>query len=361
MDPLERFDFHLSPRAKKWMIGAGAVAAGGLVLGAAVAGLAASALLRSRRTFSLAGKTVFITGGSRGLGLAMAEEFARRGAKIAICARDSEELVRARQCIERETGTTAATFVCDVSDRSQVENTVREVRDQLGAIDVLVNNAGIIAVGPVENQTLADFEEAMKVNFWSQVYATLSVLPEMRLRPEGRIVNITSIGGKVSVPHLLPYSCSKFAAVAFSEGLRAELGNTGIKVVTVAPGLMRTGSHINADFKGKHSQEFTWFSLSGTNPITSISVSRAAKQIVDATVTGRAELIITWQAELLARIHGIAPGLTTEILGLVSRTLPSAGDSDEKRKGRDSENVVTKSPLTALGQMAAKRYNQTPA
>ena len=248
------------------MIGAGAVAAGGLVLGAAVAGLAASALLRNRRTFSLAGKTVFITGGSRGLGLAMAEEFARRGAKIAICARDSEELVRARQCIERETGTTVATFVCDVSDRSQVENTVREVRNQLGAIDVLVNNAGIIAVGPIENQTLADFEEAMKVNFWSQVYATLSVLPEMRLLPEGRIVNITSIGGKVSVPHLLPYSCSKFAAVAFSEGLRAELGNTGIKVVTVAPGLMRTGSHINADFKGKHSQEFTWFSLSGTNP-----------------------------------------------------------------------------------------------
>jgi len=361
MDPFERFDFHLSSRTKKWIIGAGAVAAGGLVLGAAAAGIAASALLRSTRKFPLTGKVVFITGGSRGLGLAMAEEFARRGAKIAICARDSEELVRARQCIERETGGTVMTFVCDVSDRSQVESTVQEVQNHFGAIDVLVNNAGIISVGPVENQTLGDFEEAMKVNFWSQVYATLAVLPEMRRRSEARIVNITSIGGKVSVPHLLPYSCSKFAAVAFSEGLRAELGNTGIKVVTVAPGLMRTGSHINADFKGKHSQEFTWFSLSGTNPMTSISVSRAAKQIADATVTGRAELIITWQAELLARIHGIAPGLTTELLGLVSRTLPSPGESDEKRKGRDSENVVTKSPLTALGQMAAKRYNQTPA
>ena len=361
MDLSERFDLRLSPRTKKWMIGAAAVSAGGLVLGVAAAGLVASALFRNRRGLSLAGKVVFITGGSRGLGLAMAEEFARRGAKIAICARDAEELVRARQCVERETGATVRTFVCDVSDRAQVESTVQEVQNHFGAIDVLVNNAGIASVGPIENQTMADFEEVMKVNFWSQVYATLAVLPEMRRRPEARIVNITSIGGKVSVPHLLPYSCSKFAAVAFSEGLRSELGNSGIKVVTVAPGLMRTGSHINADFKGKHSQEFTWFSLSGTNPMTSISVSRAAKQIADATVSGRAELIITWQAELLARIHGIAPGLTTELLGLVSRTLPSAGESDEKRKGRDSENVVTKSPLTALGQMAAKRYNQTPA
>jgi len=361
MDLLDRLDFHLSPRSKKFLIGAAVVTVGGVVLGAAAAGLAASAFLRSRRSFSLSGKVVFITGGSRGLGLAMAEEFARRGAKVAICARDSDELVRARQCIERETGVTVMTFVCDVSDRAQVESTVQDVQNHFGTIDVLVNNVGIIAVGPIENQTLEDFEEAMKVNFWSQVYATLAVLPEMRRHPEARIVNITSIGGKVSVPHLLPYSCSKFAAVALSEGLRAELGNTGIKVVTVVPGLMRTGSHINAEFKGKHSQEFTWFSLSGTNPMTSISVSRAAKQIADATASGRSELIISWQAELLARFHGIAPELTTEILGLVSRTLPSAGESDEKRKGKDSENAVTKSALTALGQMAARRYNQTPA
>jgi short-subunit dehydrogenase len=361
MDVLDRFDFHLSPRTKKWMIGGAALTVGGLALGAAATGLAVSALLRNRRKFSLAGKVVFITGGSRGLGLAMAEEFARRGAKIAICARDAEELVRARQCIERETRATVSTFVCDVSDRAQVENTIREVQKQFGAIDVLVNNAGVMSVGPVENQSIADFEEAMNVNFWSQVHATLAALPEMRRRPETRIVNITSIGGKVSIPHLLPYSCSKFAAVAFSEGLRAELGNNGVKVVTVVPGLMRTGSHINADFKGKHSQEFTWFSLSGTNPMMSIKASRAATQIADATESGQAELIITWQAELLALLHGVAPGLMTELLALVSRTLPSAGESDEKRKGRESENAVTKSPLTALGQMAARRYNQTQA
>lgn len=361
MDLLDRLDVHIPSQAKKILIGAAAVTAGGLILGAAAAGIAASTLARRRSNFSLHGKTVFITGGSRGLGLAMAEEFARRGAQIAICARDEEELERARLTIEREAGGSVITFVCDVSDREQMESTVLKVQSHFGAIDVLVNNAGIIAVGPVENQNLEDFEEAMKVNFWSQVYATLAALPDMRRRGEARIVNITSIGGKVSVPHLLPYSCSKFAAVAFSEGLRSELGKTDVKVVTVVPGLMRTGSHINAEFKGKHSQEFTWFTLSGTNPMTSINVRRAAKQIVDATASGRAELIISWQAELLARFHGLAPGLTTEILGLVNRTLPSAGDSDEKRKGKDSHNAVTKSPLTALGEMAARRYNQKPA
>ena len=362
MSPFDRFDFALSSGTKKLMIGAATVAAGGLVLTTATVGLAVAAFVRHRRAYSLQGKVVFITGGSRGLGLAMAEEFARRGAQIAICARDAEELERARQTIEREaSGIAVITLVCDVSDREQVERTIQKAENHFGSIDILVNNAGITAVGPFENQTIADFEEAMKVNFWSQVYATLAALPDMRRRGEGRIVNITSIGGKVSVPHLLPYCCSKFAAVAFSEGLRAELAKTDVKVVTVAPGLMRTGSHINAEFKGKHSQEFTWFSLSGTNPMTSISVARAAKQIVDATIAGRAELIISWQAELLARFHGLAPGLTTEILGLVNRTLPGAGESDEKRKGRDSHNAVTKSPLTALGQMAAKRYNQTPA
>jgi NAD(P)-dependent dehydrogenase (short-subunit alcohol dehydrogenase family) len=363
MDLRNRFDFNLSPRSKKIIAGAAAVTAGGFLVGAAAAAFAGSAIYRraTRPRFSLRGKTVFITGGSRGLGLALAEEFARHGAQIAICARDQEELDRARTIIESQGASRVSTFVCDVSDREQVEDTVGKVQSEFGAIDVLVNNAGVIGVGPIENQTLGDFEEAMKTNFWSQVYATMAVLPEMRRRGEARVVNITSIGGKVAVPHLLPYCCSKFAAIAFSEGLRAELAKTDVKVVTVAPGLMRTGSHLNADFKGKHKQEFTWFSLSGTNPMTSISVSRAAKQIVDATISGRAELIITWQAELLARFHGLAPGLTADILGIVNQTLPSAGESNEKRSGKESQNIVTKSPLTALGEMAANRYNQKPA
>src|SRR5579872_4719273 len=132
-----------------------------LTLIAAGAGL----LLLSRKVWqprlNLDGQVVFITGGSRGLGLAMAEEFARRGARIAVCAKDAEELQRARLTIEETGSESVLTLVCDVSDREQVASAVQRVCNHFGSIDVLVNNAGIIAVGPVENQTLEDFEEAM--------------------------------------------------------------------------------------------------------------------------------------------------------------------------------------------------------
>ena len=143
-----------------------------------------------------------------------------------------------------------------------------------GFIDILVNNAGVMAVGPLESQTIEDFQQAMDTMFWGPVRSTLATLPAMIQRRHGRIVNISSIGGKVSIPHLLPYSCAKFAVTGFSEGLHAEVKKYGVHVLTVVPGLMRTGSHLNAEFRGKHEQEYGWFALSGTNPLTSISAQR---------------------------------------------------------------------------------------
>jgi len=336
-------------------------AAAGLLIGGAGAVLAVRALRRSRQKYNLQGKVVLITGSSRGLGLALAEEFAGKGSRIVICAREQEELSRARAQLEQR-GAEVLDVVCDVSDRQSVQRLIEQVRQRFGEIDVLANNAGIIGVGPYEEQKLEDFEQAMNINFWGVVNTTLAVLPEMKRRGSGRIVNITSIGGKVSVPHLLPYSCAKFAAVAFSEGLRAEIKREGVLVTTIVPGLMRTGSYLNADFKGRHQAEFGWFSVGSTSPFTAIAARRAARQIVDATISGSAELIITWQAELLARLHGLFPGLITEILALVNRTLPTADGGDTtKRKGWESESALTRSPLTALGRWAAQRYNQRPA
>ena len=209
----------------KIVIGGVAAGAAGLAAGVGLilAGRSAYKHLRNWRAQELYGQTVLITGGSRGLGLALAEEFARQGCNIVICAREEDELVRARQ--------------------------------HFGRIDVLVNNAGIISVGPLLSQKLEDFQEAMDVMFWGIVHPTLAVLPQMLQDGHGRIVNITSIGGKVSVPHLIPYGCAKFAAVGFSEGLHAEVKRFGVNVTTVVPGLMRTGSHLNAFFKGKHESE----------------------------------------------------------------------------------------------------------
>ena len=313
---------------------------------------------RRLRLVDLRGQVVLITGGSRGLGLAMAREFAAHGCRLVLCARKADELERARLGLEA-LGAEVFTQPCDVTDREQVLRLVERATQRFGRIDVLVANAGIITVGPLEDQTLGDFEQAMNVMFWGAVYPALEIVPQMRARRSGSIVTITSIGGKISVPHLLPYSAAKFAAVGFSEGLRAELAKDGVNVLTVVPGLMRTGSHLNAFFKGQHSGEFTWFSLGATLPITSTSAKVAARHIVAALRRGDSELILTWQAHLAARVHGLMPGLTADVLGLVNRLLPEPGGiGSQKATGRASRNAISASPLEALGRQAARDLNQ---
>ena len=220
------------------------------------AGLAARELWKRRREADLTGRVVVVTGGSRGLGLALAREFAGQGCRLAICARDVEELEWARLDLEKRGADTLA-VPCDVTDPDQVERLIARTTERFGQVDVLVNNAGIISVGPAQEMTRQDFVEAMAVDFWGTLHPILVVLPQMRERRQGRIVNVTSIGGKVSVPHLLPYSCAKFAATALSEGLRAELARDGITVTTIVPGLLRTGSPDQADFKGDRQGEYS--------------------------------------------------------------------------------------------------------
>jgi short-subunit dehydrogenase len=247
---------------------------------------------------------------------------------------------------------------CDVTDRRSVEELIQQVHTSLGPIDVLINNAGVIEVGPAETMSLADYEEAMATNFWGMLYPTLAVLPDMRERRAGRIVNITSIGGKLGIPHLLPYSASKFAAVGFSQGLRAEVAAQGVKVVTVVPGLMRTGSPRNAIFRGQHRSEYAWFSISDSLPGLSISAERAARRILEACRRGDAEVLFPLTTRVAAIAGAVAPGLTADLLGVVDRLLPDPGSRRGRHKGLESHSWLSPSWLTRLGDRAAGQYNQ---
>jgi NAD(P)-dependent dehydrogenase (short-subunit alcohol dehydrogenase family) len=325
------------------------------------AGAGAWLAWRAYRTYfgyDLRDKVVLVTGGSRGLGLVLAREAGRQGAHVAICARDAEELARARTDL-RGRGAHMFAIPCDVTDREDVDRMVLAVENHFGRVDVLVNNAGVIEVGPVETMTLADYEEAMATHFWAPLYATLAVLPGMRQRRQGRIVNISSIGGKVAVPHLVPYDASKFALVGLSEGLRAELAREGIVVTTICPGLMRTGSPRHAWFKGQHRAEYAWFSLGDALPLLSTSAESAARQVLDACKRGDAEVVLTLPAKLAVAFHGLFPGLTADFLGLVNRFLPGPGGiGTERARGKDSESAVSPSVLTALNERAAARNNE---
>ena len=314
-------------------------------------------LLRGR-PLDLRGKVVVITGGSRGLGLVLARQLARHGCRLAICARDEHALDRARRDLER-LGAEVLAQVCDVTDPDEVRGFISSVEARFGDIDVLINNAGIIQVGPLEVMTKEDFARAMAVNFWGTFHTTMAVLPGMRERKTGRIVNVTSIGGKIAVPHLLPYSAGKFAAVGFSEGLAAEVAKDGIVVTTVVPGLMRTGSPANALFKSKAEQEYTWFTIGDSLPLTSMSAERAARRIVKALRRGETEVTLSWQAKTLRLAHGIVPGLMTRLFGFVNRLLPEPGGiGHEERRGVELAMEQPPSRLTWLSDRAARRNNE---
>ncbi len=299
-----------------------------------------------------------VTGASRGLGFLLARELARQGHDLVIAARSADGLAVARDDLQRH-GARVHPVAADVSVRADAERIVEETVEQYGTLDVLVANAGIIAVGPATSMLPQDFEDALGAIFWGTAYPTLAALPVMRRQRSGRIVTITSIGGKIPAPHLLPYTAAKFAAVGLSEGLRVELGKHGISVTTVVPGLMRTGSPRNALFKGDRSAEHRWFTLGDSIPLVSMDAERAASKIVHGALRGRPEIILTPLAKVAIRLHGIAPGLSTRLAAGVDRLLPRTEDSAPPTPG----HAVEEAPgwfrsATRLTRSAARRFHQ---
>lgn len=330
----------------------------------ALAGMGAwtaiKAMLAQKRRLDFRDKTVVITGGSRGLGLELARLLAQEGANLAICAREADELARAQAELQ-QLGIKVYTEVCDVTDKIQVDHFAEHVRQTLGPVDVLINNAGVIIVTPYEHTTELDFREAMDTHFWAAYHMTNAVLPQMLARKErGRLVNIASIGGKIAVPHLLPYSTSKFTLVGYSEGLRAELQKKGIYVTTICPGLMRTGSPRQALFKGQNQKEYAAFKITDSLPLLTMDLTEAARDVIEACRYGEAERILSVPAKVGAALQGLAPNLIAETMALVNELLPGPGGIGQQRAaGKDSETKRSASVLTTLTDQAAERNNET--
>lgn len=331
-----------------------------LLAGAGLAGLAwAVQQWRSVQPLpaSLHFKTALITGATRGLGLALARELAAARCRIVLCARSQQELTGAAAELVAQ-GAEVLPLVCDVSQAHEVKQMLEAARREFGPIDILINNAGSIVVGPVQSMDAADFQFCMESMFYAHVYTTLEVLPDM-LKRGGSVLNVTSIGGRVTVPHLLPYCCAKAAAVAFSEGIRQETRGKNIRVLTAVPGLMRTGSYQNALFRGRQAEEYAWFTLSDNLPGITMDARRAARQLLTALANDRGEHRVTLAAQVLAGVHGLLPGLVNEILAAVHSRLPAApAGSSQTIEG---QKLAAQMPawldrLTLLGKAAQSQY-----
>jgi NAD(P)-dependent dehydrogenase (short-subunit alcohol dehydrogenase family) len=331
----------------------------GLAAGMAAA-FVGSRIARARNAVDFAGRVVVITGGSRGLGLVLARKLAARGARLVLLARDERELDRAKRMIEEEYRAEVLAVRCDVRRRADVRAAVGHILDRLGHVDVLINNAGVIQVGPLEHMEHEDFENTMATHFWGPLHLMLELIPSMRRRGFGRIVNISSIGGRIALPHLAPYSASKFALTGLSDAVRAELAPHGIRVTTVCPGLMRTGSPMNAQIKGQHEAEYAWFAIADSLPGFSVSAGRAADQIVSACAYGDPELTIGLPARAAVMLNVAAPSAVARMAALAARLLPGPGgeEGDRPKRGRESESRWAPSVATTLTDRAAILNNE---
>lgn len=286
--------------------------------------------------FDYRDKVALITGGSRGLGLQIARELCRRGAKVSLLARDADELAGAKRELEHFK-TDVLTVPCDLVDSQQIQSAVKETLQHFRRLDILINNAGIIEIGPLGHMQFKDFDRAMRLHFWAPYILYLLVVQQMRAQGGGRIINISSIGGRIAVPHMVPYSASKFALAGFSDAIRPELVRDKIYVTTVTPGLMRTGSHVHATFKGDYAAEYRWFDWSRKLPLASISMERAARKVVNACAHRKAILIMPLTARLIIAANALFPNLMARAMKAFSRSLPQqvSSSGNEAKSGAE--------------------------
>ena len=329
----------------------------GLTSLAAGALLATRAWRRSHR-YSFRDRTVVITGGSRGLGLALARRLASEGARIWLIARSPQALQEAADDLRDRGAPFVETIAADVRHEADIDRVVARVLRAGDTIDVLINNAGVIEVGPFDHAQIEDYDDSLKTHFWAPLHFIRKLLPHFRRGGEGRILNISSIGGRVGVPHLSAYAAGKFALTGLSEVLRAELSTQGIYVTTATPGLMRTGSYVNVRVRGRHEDEFRWFAAMSATPLTSMAAARAATQIIEAVREGRAAVSPTWQARAAEIASAVAPNTTAAIESLANRLLPSPderGSGDTAKLAASVDPGVIKSVLPAATR---RNYHQ---
>ncbi len=315
-------------------------------------------LMRGRQAVDFRGRCVLITGGSRGLGLEIARQLATEGASLVLVARSESELQTAQ--IELEgAGAKVLTVVADLTHKSDCERAVKAASERFGSLDALVNDAGIIQVGPLEHMGDDDFKSAVDLHIYAPLWMMRAALPYLKKGGVGRIANIASFGGLVAVPHMAPYAASKFGMVGLSDAIRHEVAKDGVRVTTVCPGIIRTGSHVNAKFKGRQKLEYKMFKLGAVSPLA-VPSPVAARLIVDAMRYGDPFLAFPSAIGWAGILYRLFPNVAALVLGTAARFMPAptGEEGDQLLSGEQLEPQTSAAPFSSNADEVALANNE---
>ena len=248
----------------------------------------------------LSGKVVVITGASMGIGEAIAKIFADGGASVVLLSRDAERAEAARGRVGHAERTLA--LACDVRNREEIDRVVGLTLHHFQRIDVWINNAGHGILDSVATVDMSAVRETFETNFFGALEAMQAVIPVMKQQGSGAIINISSVAGHIPIPFHAVYSATKFAMNAIGKAARIELMSSGINVLTVCPGYVRTDFSKNA-IKGKEQKQVRPARVRG------ITVERVANAVLQGYLERKGEVVVPWFMHPVIKLYQLFPGL----------------------------------------------------
>ncbi|MGH9862950.1 MAG: SDR family oxidoreductase [Candidatus Acidiferrales bacterium] len=262
-------------------------------------------------------RVAIVTGASSGIGEALVRQLAREGARVVLAARSEEQLQAVAASLDAERVLVVPT---DVTEPADIDHLIERTATRFGGIDILVNNAGFGLYGGTEEILWEHLRQMWEVNFFGAVRCTRAALPYLCAR-RGVVVNISSVAGKIVVPYMTQYCATKHALNAFSDGLRMELRQAGVRVVTVCPGRVRTRFHQAAYRDSKNLP-----AVLRRQDVGGISADAVALATLRAVRRGRREIVIPWRLRLAAGLRKLFPALVEASLARWVRPSQPTGD-----------------------------------
>lgn len=270
----------------------------------------ASGPFQYKRSMKLDGKVVVVTGGSMGIGEAIAAKFASEGAAVVVASRDHGRAEAARQRIGHADHTLAV--ACDVQRRTDLEALLQAALSHFGRVDIWINNAGHGLLDSAEQMSLADCRSMFDTNLFGAIEAMQVVIPPMKRQGGGTIVNISSVAGHIAVPYMAAYCATKAALNSIGRAARVELGGTGVHVMTVCPGYVSTDFSANA-IKGASRQRIGGAVRRGIPP------QRVADAVLRGVKRRKREIVVPWRDRLVIKVYQNSPRLLEWAMGRMLR------------------------------------------